>query len=891
MKIGSYLIEGASDILLAHTDKEGGEPELLVDHSNLVSGYAEKLWKENGLGGAVTRIVVKIKLKIKGDEEFLSQVARQWIIRWFKQAIYLHDIGKINPVYQRKKLHNLKIKKLSLTGDSTHALLSALLYLDIHLTELDTAIFSDNSRKDRIIKSFMKHILYVFAYTISRHHTYLGNVEDMDGEDTEFERQLAILEASLCKSPDYLYYYQYKERILSVSNTTSNKLAKKSNKRLSNRHSPFSFYILAKLLYSTMVASDFYATQEFNTGEPIKFKYFDEENKLQPLLDAFHNTSIYRGVETFRQNPESSAIIPINKLRSALFDETEKQLLSNLNEHLYYLEAPTGAGKTYMSINLGLKLLNSGLELNKLLYIFPFNALIDQTKEMLDKIFPPELQLENRMMVVNSVTPIVTDKELLGGYANGNRDPEPEIDYKLELLQRQMLQYPVTLTSHVNFFNYLFGIGRESNLAFTHLCNSVIILDEIQSYKNGIWKEIIHFLYHFSEMMNIKVIIMSATLPKLDWLLETQEVKTCSLVKNRDLYFQNPLFRNRVQLHFELLEKGIINEDVLLAEVQGKLAERKQAKESTRLFIEFINKRMARTFYQRLQLLNFDCPVFELTGDDSSLVRKEVLKQLGKNENGEFYRPNVIVIATQVIEAGVDIDMDIGFKDISILDSEEQFLGRINRSCLRGNCHAYFFNMFQATKIYRNDCRTEYNLMAGEYQKILLDKDFSSFYKLVMDKINEIRKKANLENWSYFSKVVQELEFEKIEQEMKLITDKHYTLFIDYHLTYLNEAGKKEELYGDVVWEEFKDLITDKKMDYAERIIKLSIIRQKMSYFTYNYGAQSNGNLDGPNYYTDSVGNIYYVSDGERFMEIDENTGTKKFNSQAYRGEEDSQLL
>lgn len=41
---------------------------------------------------------------------------------------------------------------------------------------------------------------------------------------------------------------------------------------------------------------------------------------------------------------------------------------------------------------------------------------------------------------------------------------------------------------------------------------------------------------------------------------------------------------------------------------------------------------------------------------------------------------DVVLVATQVIEAGVDIDMDIGYKDISRLDSEEQFMGRINRS-------------------------------------------------------------------------------------------------------------------------------------------------------------------------------------------------------------------
>lgn len=37
------------------------------------------------------------------------------------------------------------------------------------------------------------------------------------------------------------------------------------------------------------------------------------------------------------------------------------------------------------------------------------------------------------------------------------------------------------------------------------------------------------------------------------------------------------------------------------------------------------------------------------------------------------------------MEAGIDIDMDIGFKDISMVDNDEQFMGRINRSCKRGN--------------------------------------------------------------------------------------------------------------------------------------------------------------------------------------------------------------
>jgi CRISPR-associated endonuclease/helicase Cas3 len=900
MEIQEYFPEGAGAVLLAHTARKGtdGDPETLVDHSNLVIEFAKKLSEGNGLSAAIDRIVAQLRVK----EEPLCHTARQMIIKWFMQAIYLHDIGKINPAYQKKKMQNQKLEKLLMPGDSNHALLSALLYLEIHLQELDEVVFSEDYKRNRSVCHFMKHVLYVFAYVISRHHTYLGDIEEMDGQETSFEKQLRMLQEAIGKRPSYVHYYRHKERLLQrdaanavvTVNDVVGKVCKKRNNRFPNKHSPFPFYVLTKLLYSTMVASDFYATNDFDTGRKMQFRYFSKENELQPLLDAFQNTDIYRGVQAFRINPESNKINPINKLRSSLFDETEKQLLLNLDQYLYYLEAPTGSGKTYMSINLGLKLLNSGLGMNKLIYVFPFNALIEQTKQTLDTIFPVKVQYQSRMAVVNSVTPIVTKKELKAELDRvmGSGDGEPDIDYKTELLQRQMLQYPVTLTSHVNFFNYLFGIGRESNLAFTHLCNSVIVLDEIQSYKNGIWKEIIHFLRNFAELLNMKILIMSATLPKLDKLVENEAVQTCSLVANRDVYFQNPLFRDRVHLHFYLLEKKRLDEDDLLAEVCKVWEERKGKNKSTRLFVEFITKAAARSFYQRLRAMNWSVPLFELTGDDSNLLRKRVLYQLGKDETGKFYEKNAIVVATQVIEAGVDIDMDIGFKDISMLDSEEQFLGRINRSCLRDDCHAYFFNMVRTTTIYRDDLRTEKDLQSSvTYQQMLVEKDFSGFYQLVMERINEDRSKANKDHWSYFISDVQQLQFKEVEKKMRLITDKHYTLFLNYKLTYITEEGKEEQLDGQQVWQEFKELLLDKKLEYAERIVRLSQTKEKMSYFTYNYGIQDNFKLNTPQFYTEVIGSLFYVPDGERFMELDENTGTKKFNSQMYRAEEDSLLL
>lgn len=900
MVLRAHLTEGAETVLLAHTCQKGtaGEPETLVEHSNLVQYFADKLSEQNGLSEAIERAIAKLTVK---DMPLCSR-AQQMIKLWFRQAIYLHDIGKINPTFQKKKMQNQNLDTMTIPGDSTHALLSALLYLDIHLPELERVKFSEDRKLDRSTRKFMRHVLHVFAYVISRHHTYLADIEEMDGERTRFEKQLELLQGSIRKYPAYVYYYRNKEMLLdritipSVAGGTdiAGKFFIRKKVRLADKHSPFSFYVLTKLLYSTMVACDFYATHGFATGKELNFQYFSKEHELRPLIDAFQMTKIYQGVQAYRENPESAKIQPINKLRSALFDETEQQLLLNLQQYLYYLEAPTGSGKTIMSLNLGLQLLNSELGLNKLIYVFPFNALIEQTKQTLDEIFPPGVQNQCRMAVVNSVTPIVTKQELDAGryQANGEGDSEPDIDFKTELLQRQMLQYPVTLTSHVNFFNYLFGVGRESNLAFTHLCNSVVILDEIQSYRNEIWKEIIHFLHSFAELLNMKIIIMSATLPKLDLLVdgEERELETCSLVANREKYFKNPLFQNRVTLHFELLQEKVMDEDTLLDEVLRVIKERQEKGKSVRLFIEFISKATARSFYQRLRAEELTIPLFELTGDDSNLLRKKVLQQLGKNDAGNFILHEVIVVATQVIEAGVDIDMDIGFKDISILDSEEQFLGRINRSCLRTDCHAYFFNMIDARKIYKGDIRTEDNLRSEAYQQMLQEKDFSGFYQLVMGRINEDRQKANLKNWSYFTSDVQQLQFGEVEKQMRLINEKQFTLFIDHRVTFTNDDGVVEQWEGNQVWEEFKNLLLDKKVDYAERIVRLSQTKEKMAYFTYSYGVQHNPKLDTPGIYTEKIGSLFYVPEGERFMELDEN-GSKKFNRQAYKAEEDSSFL
>ena len=231
---------------------------------------------------------------------------------------------------------------------------------------------------------------------------------------------------------------------------------------------------------------------------------------------------------------------------------------------------------------------------------------------------------------------------------------------------------------------------------------------------------------------------MSATLPDLEALADTANKYDFSadLILNRNKYFTNKLFKNRVVVNYDLL-KSEDTASSLYNHVMNNIKNKKK------ILIEFIKKQSAYDFYNKIKD-TFDnefsykeqIPILELmTGDDNAIERKRILKIVKSKEAEE---KGIILISTQVIEAGVDIDMDIGYKDISKLDSDEQFMGRINRSCRKVGI-VYFFNLDKTNNIYKDDLRanTEFSLLNDDMKEILINKNFADYYKPVLKLIKE----------------------------------------------------------------------------------------------------------------------------------------------------------
>jgi len=806
------------DILIAHRDGKLEARESLNAHMGRSIKYFEKLCSEKKLLEIIKNIVGNIELNDKIIEGYVAEE----IVNMFVNAIWLHDIGKLNPAFQHKlKNTDTYYCNDSKTNNSEHSILSALIYIDIFLDKVE-------KYENKKVRNFLRTFIYNFSYVISRHHTYLDDMEKND-----YLNKLKQAHKSFTKIDYYLHYYKEVDRINKLS-------AEKLTNREKKGYDGFDIYILTKLLYSNIVACDFYATYFYMNGNDIEFNYI---NNIDSIIKEFNTDSKVMGIDEYRKDKTCFDKAPINSLRSELFIEAEEALLEELDKNIYYLEAPTGSGKTLTSINLALNIIKNKPQHNKLFYIFPFNVLVEQTKAQLDGIFKSDFK--NKVAVINSITPIKTEVE--------NSKGEECIDYDKFYIDRQFIHYPVVITSHVNFFNYLFGTGREINLPLIHLCNSVVILDEIQSYKITIWPEIIRFLDKYSKLLNIKIIIMSATLPKLDNLLTKftdMEAPSVRLIKNRDVFFKHKLFKDRVKLNYDLLKLGKIDETSLFDNVTNILKDKKN-----RVLIEFISKRSAESFYKKIKEEYPDREVFLLTGDDNKFTRGKVLDRLNsKDENNQFKAKNVILIATQVIEAGVDIDMDIGFKDISMLDNEEQFLGRLNRSCSREEAIVYFFDMDDAKKIYRGELRLEKDLKAPEYQQLLLDKDFDKYYELCFMRLYENKNEANANNINGLYYDMMALNYKEIQEKMKLIDEKNYEIYIPYIFN-----DKDITIDGREIWNQYKALLSDNQMNYSEKMIKLSCVVSQMQMFLFKSAKM-------PMNRTENIGNIYYVENGEQYI-------------------------
>lgn len=827
MEVEKYMIHIENvledpDVCFAHLLEEEEKKETLQEHTKRCQKYWKMMVEQRGLISIFDNFKNRYLQEISEEGKYLFDVMTVNIVTW-------HDFGKCNPRFQKDKMKHpwhMDLAPDNAIG-SRHSILSAMFYLDYFIERI-------NQLEDKQERTKLKDFAYMYSYVISRHH---GNLSDF----SEYMNELLGKGNTEIGEKAWEWYQKWKngETVKLYKHFTGNM---ENRLEMQTQGQAIGLYAWIRLQYSLLTAADYYATSEFMSG--IEVTDFGKFGDIQQLIRQYEDGEVQKKIRNYQREiypmePEKlQQVSEINILRTELFSEAEENLKRNKDQSVFYLEAPTGSGKSNTAMNLSFTLMQENSDLRKLFYIYPFNTLVEQNMSILEKTFGNKKEIMSQIAVVNSLVPFKDKKEV-------EEDRENSKKYQEILLDRQFLNYPFILSTHVMLFRTMFGNAKEDVFGFQQLCHSVIVLDEIQSYKINLWSEMIAFLKEFAELLDIKVIIMSATLPNLEVLTDHKE-NAVRLLSDCLKYFHHKMFRERVVPKYDLLE-----EDITLESLAEHVLENKNKK----VLIEFIKKASAEEFYrilgERVE------SVFLMTGDSSIQERKDLIEKIKRLSS-------VILVATQVIEAGVDIDMDIGFKDISRLDSEEQFMGRINRFGKKDGV-VYFFNLDEAKSIYKEDVRGDerVTLMVPEIRTFLETKNFSAFYESdilpVLKKKGEMIDKNNLKE--FFSQKVGILNMPEVAEKMKLIDDNTQGIFICF-------GRKLGDVDSRMLWWEYKELLENTQMNYAEKKVRLHDLRSEMNAFIYQF---KNSALVEAN---EHIGDLYFIENGEEYF--DENGVLKR---------------
>ena len=470
--------------------------------------------------------------------------------------------------------------------------------------------------------------------------------------------------------------------------------------RLIYRNFTYKDFIDFKSLYSNLVYSDKF---EAIFNEPR------QENKQIPLCELERHIS---------KLAEKSIDEKPNKR-----DEFRKFVLNNFDENykLFTLTAPTGYGKTLTALNFALKFNKS-----RIIYALPFTSIIDQTYDIIAKIY------KNSDISVSKAhhKTTIDEKNLT------EEDRYSKIKFLMESFSGE-----INVTTLYQLIFALFGNKNKDNVKFNQLKNSVVIIDEAQAIPYKFRKDFILLCEIISQRLGTIFIFMSATMP----VIKSENFKEIS---NLD-YFSK-------QDRYVIKWLDIGGEDELLK----KICETARDK-NTLVVVNTIKK--AQELFVKLKD-KFSC--FCLNGymhDEHKRATIEAIRCAIDKSKVDPLASKILLISTQSIEAGVDLDFDVGFREVSPISSIIQTAGRVNRhfGATRGELYVFPEISKFTNLIYGDLYKVSGTILSDLKQKEVRESEILEISNLYFQKISN-----QLENL-YIQSEIEKLEFENINQKIE----------------------------------------------------------------------------------------------------------------------------
>ena len=664
----------------------------------------------------------------------------------------LHDAGKAQPAFQRYILRESDQK-------APHSATGAL---------LATCMLYELSEELQLKK--LPRTSQLLAYAISGHHRGLYDYIELrkELEKKEIEERYAKTTEALpnIKSELQTWVEEYAE----ATETSLKELAKQVGTTEQAQ-------ALIRLLFSCLVDADFLDTEAF-MDEERKGRRQEATNGYAPL--EVLRDRLTKHMEGFSTEGK------INEARRAFLNRCRAHGQS-CPKGYYSLFLPTGGGKTLSSMAWALETALKH-EAKRIIYVIPYTSIITQTAGIFREIFGEENVLEHH-----------SDISFSGGEASQEAER-----YERTRLLAENWDAPIIVTTNVQFFESLFSHKVSRSRKVHSIANSVVVFDEVQMFPTKFLHPMLRLLEDLRWIYGTQLLFCSATLPPFD-------KDHSSPFKRVNDFHQlsediQPIVREDPEL-FKVFDRVIYHleeREYTTKELAEELAQHDSA-------LCIVNSRRdASRLYQALLEEGKEAQdVIHLSRNMCSAHLKERIAEVRQRLKASL---PTIVISTQLIEAGVDIDLPIVYRAMSGLDSIVQAGGRCNREGKRtAPGEVYVFSLSDGGKAFgaiaRGQNATHFLLDNNKEHTLpnmpleLIEAYYDRYYASIesfdtKDIAESLYDEDEAKRWRF--------DFEQASKDFQLIDNVDRDLFVPYgkgkelieglqkHTLYLNHRTMRE---------------------------------------------------------------------------------------------------
>lgn len=447
-------------------------------------------------------------------------------------------------------------------------------------------------------------------------------------------------------------------------------------------------------------------------------------------------------VEAVLEEKRKTAVVHLNSSRDKIRNTVLHQISTLSEEQLrkqriFTITAPTGTGKTLTGLSAAL-------------------ALADRL-EQAEKQRP---HLISAVPFINILEQAIADYQSVFGDVLvhfGASDPA-EFDSRMQEmpLQDQMLltaswEAPVVLTTFVQLFESILTGKNKRLLKLNRLAGAIVLLDEVQAIKAEYYPLFAAVMDCMATYYGTRFILMTATQPKLfDCAQYTTRIqykpqKPLELLPDYPIYFRQ-LHRTKLVPRWDELQS--------LETVCDAILEQSEKYNSILCVVNRVQDSI--DLYHMLE--ECDKEILYLSTNIVSVDRKAVIQRAKEYLNPENPVP-FIMVSTQTIEAGVDLDFDMAFRDLAPMESIIQSAGRVNRSGSKGiDSPIILFNTGHYNKVYSDiACKLVRNTIQNEVKE-------ADYQQMLTQYFDSVVSSDTTFDTEIYCKGILELDYEKLDE-------------------------------------------------------------------------------------------------------------------------------